>query len=66
MRPGNRAAAKSWPTETGSGVKLPLASWAVMLAPASMSASRMSTMEGGMIWPSVPEAQMMPVASLGS
>jgi hypothetical protein len=34
--------------------------------PASMSPMKISTVDGGMIWPSVPEAQMTPQASLGS
>ena len=36
---------------------------ATSAAPASWSARMMSTTEGGMIWPSVPEAQIVPVAS---
>ena len=34
--------------------------------PDSMSPMKISTVEGGMIWPSVPEAQITPVASFGS
>jgi hypothetical protein len=60
------APANSAPTETGSGAKLPfsICTWALM--PESMSPMKMRTVEGGMICPSVPEAQMTPVASLGS
>ena len=39
------------------------ASW---LAPISRSPMKIRITDGGMIWPSVPEAQMTPVASLGS
>jgi hypothetical protein len=34
--------------------------------PPSMSPMKISTVDGGMIWPSVPEAQMIPLASRGS
>ena len=36
---------------------------AMSAAPASWSARMMSTIDGGMIWPSVPEAHIVPVAS---
>ena len=61
-----KAPAKRLPTETTWGAKLPLVicTWAFMLP--SMSPMKMSTVDGGMIWPRVPLAQITPVASLGS
>ena len=57
------APANSAPTDTGSGAKLPfsICTWALM--PESMSPMKISTVEGGMICASVPEAQMTPAAS---
>ncbi len=66
MRPGRKAPANSAPTDTGSGAKLPfsICTWALM--PLSMSPMKMSTVEGGMICPRVPEAAITPEASFGS
>ena len=64
--PGRNAPAKRSMTETGSGAKLPSPSCAWVLAPCMMSPRITSTMDGGMIWPSVPEAQITPQASFGS
>jgi len=64
--PGRKAPAKRSPTDTGVGAKLPLAICTCELMPASMSPMKISTVEGGMIWPSVPLAQITPVASFGS
>jgi hypothetical protein len=64
--PGMKAPAKRSPTETVSGAKLPSASCAAEFAPCRMSAVKMSTVEGGMICPSVPAAQIVPVAKAGS
>ena len=60
------APANSWPTEIGSGAMLPSASCACWLAPCRMSPTKISTVDGGMICPSVPAAQIVPVASFGS
>ena len=60
------APAKRSPTDTVSGAKLPRASWAAEFAPCRMSAMKISTVEGGRIWPSVPAAQIVPQASFGS
>ena len=59
--PANRS-----PTETVVGAKFPrlICTWLCM--PAIMSPMKISTVEGGMIWPSVPLAQMDPHASFGS
>ena len=61
MAPTNRS-----PTETGVGAKLPLdiCTWALM--PESMSPMKMRMVDGGMIWPSVPEAAITPAPSFGS
>ena len=61
-----KAPANRSPTETGSGAMLPSRSWAVWFTPCSMSATKISTVEGGMICARVAEAPMTPVASLGS
>ena len=61
MAPANRS-----PTETVSGAKFPIASCAAELAPCRMSAMKISTVEGGRICPSVPAAQIVPVAIFGS
>ena len=60
------APANSWPTDSGSGAKLPMACWATWLAPCRISPMKISTVEGGMIWPKVPDAQITPEASFGS
>ncbi len=61
-----KAPAKRLPTDTTSGAKLPFSICTCAFMPASMSPMKISTVEGGMIWPSVPLAQMMPLASRGS
>ena len=61
-----KAPANRSPTETVSGAKLPSLSCAAEFAPCRMSAMKISTVEGGMICPSVPAAQMTPQESLGS
>ena len=61
-----KAPAKRLPTETTCGEKLPLAICAWAFMEPSMSPMKIRMVEGGMIWPSVPEAQITPVASLGS
>jgi hypothetical protein len=66
ISPGMNAPAKRSPTDTVVGAKLPSDSCACWLAPCRMSPMKISTVDGGMICPSVPEAQMIPVASLGS
>ncbi len=66
IRPGKKAPANRSPTETGDGAKLPFAICTCALMPASMSPMKISTVEGGMIWPSVPEAQITPQARRGS
>jgi len=58
--------AKSWPTEMVSMENSPLASCACWYAAASTSPRMTMTVEGGMICPSVPAAQMLPVAKPGS
>ena len=64
--PGRKAPANKSPTDTGVGAKLPFDICTCELIPASMSAIKISTVEGGMICPKVPDAQITPLASLGS
>ena len=54
--PANRS-----PTET-TAEPAPVCRLAWLAAFEIASAKRISTMEGGMIWPSVPDAAMVPVA----
>lgn len=60
-----RAAAKVWPTETVSIENLPCLYCACWKALDITSARMMSSVEGGMIWPSVPAVHTMPEASVG-
>ncbi len=59
--PANRS-----PTVTGVGAKLPSSICTCALIEESMSPMKIRTVDGGMICPSVPEAQITPEASLGS
>ena len=77
IRPGNSAPMNMSPAEAGitprsDGIEnCPVASWysarrnccAVSTADDNWSARMISTIDGGMICPSVPEARMTPVAS---
>ena len=64
--PGSMAPANRSPTETLCGAKFPARSCACWYAEDRTSPSSTSTMDGGMIWPSVPEAQIVPLAMRGS
>ena len=51
----------NWPVACLYSVVRSVLAWSVALD--SWSARMISTIEGGMIWPRVPEAAMVPVAS---
>ena len=62
-RPGSSAPAKRSIAVTGKGARLPINNPASSLAPCNISAKRIKTIEGGIIWPNVPAAQIVPVAT---
>ena len=53
-------------TLNGSAIKLPLASCDSVYVPARVSPRITRAIDGGMIWPRVPDAQIVPHASLWS
>ena len=65
-RLGKTAPANKSATETVCGEKMPMSSCAFWYADDITSPSSTSTIEGGTICPSVPEAQMVPQATAGS
>ena len=64
-KPGISAPANKSPTETVSGEKIPWESCARWYADDMTSPSMTRMIDGGMICPSVPDAQMMPVEISG-
>ena len=60
--PGKRAPANKSIAVTGSGARFPTSIAASSLAPCKIVANKTRTIEGGIIWPRVPAAQIVPVA----
>ena len=66
IKPGKRAPANKSIAVTGSGAKSPVKRPASSFAPCNISASSIKTIEGAIIWPKLPEAQIVPVAIFSS
>ena len=62
INPGRIAPANKSIAVTGSGAKLPTNIAASSFAPCKIVASKTKTIEGGIICPNVPAAQIVPVA----
>ena len=62
ISPGNIAPANKSIAVTGSGAKLPTNIAASSFAPCKIVANKTKTIEGGIICPNVPAAQIVPVA----
>ena len=65
IKPGINAPINKSATEMVSGLNMPIFNWACWYALESTSANKIRAIEGGMICPSVPVAQMVPVANAG-
>ena len=66
IKPGIKAPANKSIAVTGKGAKSPVKRPASSFAPCNISASNIKTIDGGIICPKVPAAQIVPVAIFSS